>query len=75
MDYQKILLESVYVGILSFVVGQILFKLTVSEKDKNKNNNKLYMIFFVIGFSLHFFLEMVGLNKWYCDKRCALGYK
>lgn len=75
MNYSKTLLEALVVGIMSLVVGHVVMKLTITDKEKKNNNKQLYITFFTIGFLLHFILEIAGLNKWYCDKKCALGFQ
>ena len=79
----KILYESLLVGIISTLLGSIIFKIlmTVNSIDKNDNINSflnkykktciIEITFFFTGIIIHLLLEYIGLNKWYCEKKCA----
>lgn len=68
--------ESIVIGIITLVIGYIILNITKknekNEKD-NKKSNHVYIVFFMTGFVLHFMFEILGFNKWYCDKkeRCS----
>jgi hypothetical protein len=49
----------------------------MSEKkeDKNKKKFRIYISLFLTGFILHFLIEIIGINKWYCDKQCMVRIK
>lgn len=71
-----LLTESLIIGFVSFIIGIICFNLTINETNKTnkndkdkKNLHKIGFIFFITGIILHIFLEFVGFNKWYCDKK------
>jgi len=80
MNYQNFLncnlkqfYEAIIIGILTLVVGKIGFHLSTNkiERDKKyKENPHLNLILFLTGFILHYLIEFIGLNKWYCDKKC-----
>ena len=68
-----LIIESIIVGFLSLVIGNIFFyKLNTKEefKSKKKKLPKISIIFFVIGFFIHIVLEKFSFNKIYCDKQC-----
>jgi len=71
----KTLFESIIIGIITFIIGILCIKFIERKEDKNKNKKSLYFILFLIGFILHFIIELLGLNKWYCDKKCILRLK
>ena len=67
-----ILTESIIIGFITWVIGTIIFNLSINKKNKNKNKNKPYGIdlaFFTTGLILHLALEIGGFNKWFCDKK------
>lgn len=73
----KTLLEAVIIGLITFVIGKIAFNITINKTNDNEDNKKipygLDFTFFITGFLLHLFIEIIGLNKWYCDKKCISG--
>lgn len=76
----KTLLEAIVIGLITFVIGKIAFNITINKpnnKDEEQNAVPygLDLTFFITGFLLHFFIEIIGLNKWYCDKQCSMGLK
>lgn len=59
-----LLSESIIVGIITLIIGIMIFNLSINRN--NKNNNKPYGInfaFFITGVILHILLELTGLNK------------
>ena len=48
--------------------------ITKNEKDK-KHPSGIYLAFFSTGFLLHFVIEYLGINCWYCDKKCSVRLK
>ena len=74
----KTFLEAIVIGIVTFIIGKIAFNITINksnskEEDHNAAPYGLDLTFFITGFLLHFFIEIIGLNKWYCDKQCISG--
>ena len=66
----KTVSEALIIGIITLIIGKIAFNLTINKKNKD-NTEKPYgldITLFITGFLLHFIIEMIGLNKWYCDK-------
>jgi hypothetical protein len=74
----KTFLEAIVIGIITFIIGKISFNMTLNKNNDKDNENKqpygLDLTFFVTGFLLHFVIEIIGLNKWYCDKKCMAGF-
>lgn len=70
----KLLFESIIVGLVTLIIGSIIFNLSINKINKNnKDTIKPYGInfsFFITGVILHIGLEIVGFNKWHCNKVC-----
>lgn len=65
--------EAFGIAIITMIIGNIAFYITRDddeyENKKVKNKMiKLNIILFTTGFVLHYLIETIGLNKWYCDK-------
>ena len=70
----KLLTESLLVGIITLVIGSIIFNLSVNKVNKEKNKPSwINFAFFITGFILHLGLEFLGFNKWYCNKEYITG--
>ena len=73
----KTFLEAIVIGLITFIIGKIAFNITINKNNKDDQEKSvpygLDLTFFVTGFLLHFFIEIIGLNKWYCDKKCISG--
>ena len=71
------LIEAIIIGIMTFIIGKVFFRITSSKTElEEEYKNKPYSLnltFFLIGFLLHYVIEVVGLNQWYCDKKCMNG--
>ena len=60
-----IFIESVIVGIITYIIGIIMFNLTINKKNKNKEEPfGLHIAFFATGFFLHIIIELIGLSNW-----------
>ena len=71
-----LLTESAIIGFICFVIGSIIFNLSINKTNKDKP--KPYGInfaFFMTEVILHILLEFGGFNKWYCDKKTVSGYQ
>ena len=67
----KIIFESIIAGIITLIIGAIIFNMTINKKNKNQDKpNSINIAFFMTGLVLNFLLSMTGFNKWYCDKEC-----
>ena len=56
-----IFIESFFEGILFIFIGKIIHKYT--------NNN--FLLFFLIGFTLHILSEIFHIHTFFCNNRCA----
>jgi hypothetical protein len=63
--------EALFIGFITFIIGSFLFYISTNENEKKtyKSNFK----FFLMGFLLHFIIEIGGLNTWYCNKKCTVA--
>jgi hypothetical protein len=80
---QKIIYESIIVGIITSILGSIVIKGLAKVNSLEKNDyihnfvgkyKKTYMLeisLFFTGILIHLLLEYIGLNKWYCEKKCV----
>ena len=71
-------LEAIVIGVITLIIGKIAFYISMDKEDrkrKEQENPNLALALFATGFILHFVIELVGLNKWYCDKKCMIGIK
>lgn len=67
------IIEAIIVGIITLIIGTITFNLTINKKNKaSEQPFGLNISFFATGFFLHFIIELIGLNKYICDKQCAI---
>ena len=72
----SLFINAIIVGIITLIIGTIVFNLTINKK--NKDNEKpfgLHIAFFATGFFLHFIIELIGLNQYICDKHCNVELK
>ena len=67
--------EASIIGIITFVLGIVFIKMSEKKEDKNKKKFRIYISLFLTGFILHFLIEIIGINKWYCDKQCMVRIK
>ena len=80
---EKIIFESIIIGIITSILGSIIIKTLTKVNSIEKNDclnsfigkyKKTYMLelsLFFTGILIHLLLEYIGLNKWYCEKKCA----
>jgi hypothetical protein len=77
------LLEAIAIGLITLAIGKFAFFFTDYNVDNNTDNNVdkkkkkkekyLNLLLFITGFILHYVIEIINLNKWYCDKKCING--
>ena len=79
---KDLILESVIIGVITSILGNLIFKILVKINnienndmidevlDKYKKNYFLQVVLFFTGVFIHLLLEYVGLDKWYCEKKC-----
>ncbi len=70
----ELLLESSIVGLITCVIGIIVFNLSVMKENKTNEKEKdkpsgIGMAFFLTGAILNLLLEYSGFNNWYCSKK------
>ena len=69
-----LLIEIISMGCITFIIGTILFNLTINKENNDNNNNKIKypmginLSFFMIGIVLQLLLSYNGINNWYCRK-------
>lgn len=79
---QTLIFESILIGTITSILGNLMIKI-LSRFNSIDNNNSLehvlnqykdtYVIqtaLFFTGIFIHLLLEYIGLNKWYCEKKC-----
>ena len=79
---EKILLESIIVGAITSILGNLIITILVKYNSIDNNDildntikkyKKTYIIqiaLFLTGMLIHLLLEYIGLEKWYCQKVC-----
>ena len=76
---KDLILESIIIGVITSILGNLIFKILVKINnnemidevlDKYKKNYFLQIVLFFTGVFIHLLLEYVGLDKWYCEKKC-----
>ena len=81
---KKLLYETICIGLISALIGslsiRIVLKFNKIENNKSlsiermvKEWNKNYILeisLFLTGILIHLIIEYIGLNKWYCEKKC-----
>ena len=79
---EKILLESIIVGAITSILGNLIVTILVkynslenndiidSNLTKYKNTYIIQIALFLTGILIHLLLEYIGLEKWYCQKVC-----
>ena len=71
----KVISEATIIGFITLLLGRIVMGLLI-KKNKNKKHPKgINIAFFSTGFLLHYVIEMLGINCWYCDKKCMAGIR
>jgi len=72
----KVASEAMIIGLITLLLGRITMGLFIKNKNKNNKHPKgLNIAFFSTGFLLHFIIELLGINCWYCDKKCAANIR
>ena len=62
--------ESIIIGFMTWVIGTIIFNLSINKTNKNKTKPYgINLAFFTTGLILHLLLEIGGFNKWFCEKK------
>lgn len=61
-----LLIESFIVGIITWIIGTIIFNLSINKNNNENKYKKPYGIdlaFFTTGIIFHVILDLIGLNK------------
>ncbi len=74
----SIIIEAFIVGMITFVIGVVVFNLTINKKNSNsksaseKQNSPfgVNFAFFATGFIIHIIVQLLGFNQYICDKEC-----
>jgi len=57
-------IEGGIVGVITYIIGTIMFNITINKKNKNTEQPfGLHIAFFATGFFLHIIIELIGLNS------------
>jgi hypothetical protein len=68
--------ESVIVGLITLIIGTIIFNMSINKFNKEDKNNVqpkgIKLAFFMTGIIIHIILEFAGFNKWYCNKKFCI---
>lgn len=80
---EKIIINSIVIGLITSILGSVLFKYLLKIFTKEDNNSQIsYLLkkysnnfileisLFLLGMIIHLLLEYFGFNKWYCEKKC-----
>ncbi len=66
----KLFTEASVIGLIILILGKITIGLTIDKKRKDQPKG-IELALFITGFILHFVIESLGINCWYCNKKCA----
>lgn len=66
----RILLEALVVGIMCIFLG-LLLKFIILRNQPGVDYGSLMLFLFVLGFLIHLFCELTGINTWYCKNGSA----
>ena len=62
----KIISESVIMGIITYIVGIIIFNMSFKNKEEDTKPKGLNLVFFFTGVLLHIIIELIGVSKNVC---------
>ena len=78
----KLIYETIIIGIITAILGHIIIRI-LSKYNKYDDNEKinnflikynkgyiLELSMFLTGIFVHLLVEYIGLNNWYCQKKC-----
>jgi hypothetical protein len=66
-----IFINATIIGIITLIIGNIIFNLTINKHNKLNNENTPFgqhIAFFATGFFLHIIVELIGFNQSLCNK-------
>lgn len=71
------LYEAILVGLIMMIIGYPITYLFMYINDPDfvfDHKNAVLLNFFVVGFVAHIILELIGINKMYCQKGYACNH-
>jgi hypothetical protein len=73
----SIFIEAFVVGMITLIIGCVVFNLTINKKnkssiDKSKSPIGINFAFFSTGFIIHLVIQLIGFNQYICDKQCMI---
>ena len=79
---KTLVFKSILIGTITSILGSLIIKILIkfnSVEDNNslehvlnryKNTYIVQIALFFTGILIHLLLEYIGLNQWYCEKKC-----
>jgi len=79
---QTLIFESILIGTITSILGNLILKILLKFNSVDDNNSLEHLLnkykntyviqtsLFFTGILIHLLLEYIGLNKWYCEKKC-----
>jgi len=79
---QTLIFESILIGTITSILGNLMLKILLKFNSVDDNNSLEHLLnqykdtyiiqtsLFFTGILIHLLLEYIGLNKWYCEKKC-----
>jgi len=72
MDLKEFI-SYIIIGLISVAIGMICINIILAKEQRDKYNCiKTYLLFFIIGISIHIFTQITNLDQLYCDKQCRI---
>ena len=80
---ETLIFESILIGTITSILGNLVLKILLKFNSVDNNDSlenllnkyrNTYIIqtsLFFTGILIHLLLEYIGLNKWYCEKKCV----
>jgi len=62
----NIISESVIMGIITYIVGIIIFNMSFKNKKEDAKPKGLNLVFFFTGVFLHIIIELIGVSRNVC---------
>lgn len=66
----NIYLECLIIGLISIICNYISYKIIYNNEKKQKYNINFGILFFILGFLLHYIIKKNRLTEFYCKKIC-----
>ena len=62
----NIISESIIMGVITYIVGIIIFNLSFKSKKEDSKPKGLHLVFFFTGVFLHIIIELIGFSRNIC---------